>query len=69
MEPVEIMTPAEAGKVLHKNAETIRSGLRQGTLPIGCAIKNEKTGQWNYIIVKNKLKHWIEEKEEGDDSQ
>lgn len=60
MEKIEMMTPEEAGNILHRNAETIRAGLRQGALPFGTAIRNEKNGQWNYLIVKNKFINWLE---------
>lgn len=56
LKPVETITPYEAGKVLCKNQETIRAGLRQGKFPFGTAIPPEEPGgNWNYIIIKSKF--------------
>ena len=56
IKPVEVITPFEAGKILHKNAEVIRAGLRQSRFPFGTAIPPEKKGgNWNYIIIKSKF--------------
>lgn len=56
LKPVDTITPYEAGKILHANAETIRSGLRQGVFNFGSAIPPEKPGgNWNYIIIKSKF--------------
>lgn len=56
IKPVETMTPYEAGRILGKNQETIRAGLRQGVFPFGTAIPPEQPGgNWNYIIIKSKL--------------
>ena len=60
LEPVERITPYQAGKVLHTNAERIRSGLRQGIFPFGFAIPPEKPGgNWNYIIIKSKFLEYV----------
>lgn len=58
IEQVETITPAEAGKILHKNAEFIRAGLRQDRFPFGTAVQS-KTGQWGYIIIKSKLLKYV----------
>ena len=56
IKPVETLTPFEAGKILHKNAEAIRAGLRQSRFPFGTAIPpEEEGGNWNYIIIKSKF--------------
>ena len=56
LEPVDTITPYQAGKVLHKNAEAIRTGLKQGIFPFGSAIPPEEPGgNWNYIIIKSKF--------------
>lgn len=56
IQEVETLTPYEAGKILHKNAETIRAGLRQGRFSFGTAIPPEEPGgNWNYIIIKSKF--------------
>jgi len=63
LEPVERITPYQAGKVLHTNAERIRSGLRQGIFPFGFAIPPEKPGgNWNYIIIKSKFMEYVGKK-------
>ena len=54
IEPVEIMTPEEAGRIVHKNAEFIRAGLRQGRFDFGSAVQGSG-GQWNYNIIKSKF--------------
>ena len=54
MENIETMTPAEAGKIIHKSSEFIRAGLRQNRFPFGTAIQSE-SGRWNYIIIKSKF--------------
>ena len=56
IEPVETLTPVEAGRILRKGAECIRAGLRQKVFDFGAAIPPEKEGgDWNYIIIKSKL--------------
>ena len=54
MERVETITPEEAGRVIGKNAEFIRAGLRQERFNFGTAVQG-KTGQWNYNIIKSKF--------------
>lgn len=58
MENIETMTPAEAGKVIHKSSEFIRAGLRQNRFPFGTAVQSE-SGRWNYIIFKNKFLEFV----------
>lgn len=56
IEPVKTITPYEAGKIIHKNAEFIRSGLRQGRFDFGTAVPPEETGgNWNYVIIESKF--------------
>lgn len=62
MEEVETIAPAEAGKVIHKNAEFIRAGLRQGRFDFGTAVES-KSGQWNYVIFKDKFLEYIGKRE------
>ena len=64
MDEVETMTPAEAGKIIHKNAEFVRAGLRLGRFDFGTAVES-KSGQWNYIIFKNKFLEYVGLKEMG----
>lgn len=56
---VETLTPYEAGKIIGKNAEYIRAGLRAGRqefLQFGSAVPPEETGgNWNYNIIKSKF--------------
>lgn len=53
---VETLTPYEAGKIIRKNAEYIRAGLRAGRFNFGSAVPPEKEGgQWNYNIIKSKF--------------
>lgn len=56
IEKVETLTPYQAGKIIGKNAEYIRAGLRQGRFDFGSAVPPEKPGgNWNYNIIKNKF--------------
>ena len=56
IERIETMTPFEAGKILGKNAEFVRAGLRQGIFNFGSAVPPEKEGgNYNYIIIKSKF--------------
>lgn len=57
----ETITPYEAGKILHMNAETVRAGLRQGKFPFGTAIQG-KTGRYIYLIIKSKFLEYIGER-------
>ena len=54
MEKTETITPYEAGKILKKNAEFIRAGLRQNRFDFGTAVQS-KSGRWNYVIIKDKF--------------
>ena len=55
-EKVETLTPYEAGKILHKNAEFIRAGLRQGVFKFGTAVPPKQAGgNWSYVIIKSKF--------------
>lgn len=69
LEPVEIITAEEAGRLIHKNAEYIRAGLRQGRFNFGSAIKG-KRNQWNYNIIKSKFYEYagIKEKSKNENS-
>lgn len=58
IEKIETITPETAGKVLHKNAEFVRAGLRQDRFPFGTAVQSE-SGQWNYLIIKSKFLDYI----------
>lgn len=51
---VETLTPYEAGRIIHKNAEYVRALLRQGRVNWGTAAES-KSGQWNYNIIKSKF--------------
>ena len=56
--PVETLTPFEAGKIIHKNAEYVRALLRQGRVNWGTAVQS-KSGQWNYNIIKSKFLEYV----------
>lgn len=56
MPEVETITPYEAGRILHKNAEFVRTGLREKRFDFGTAVPpKEQGGRWNYIIIKSKF--------------
>jgi len=54
LQKVETITPYEAGRLIGKNAEYIRAGLRANRFDFGSAVQS-KTGRWNYNIIKSKF--------------
>jgi hypothetical protein len=53
---VETLTPAQAAKIIGKNAEYIRAGLRLQIFDFGSAVPPKKEGgNWNYNIIKSKF--------------
>lgn len=53
---VETLTPEQAGKIIGKNAEYIRAGLRLQRFDFGSAVPPKKEGEnWNYNIIKSKF--------------
>ena len=53
---VETLTPEQAGKIIGKNAEYIRAGLRLQRFDFGSAVPPKKEGgNWNYNIIKSKF--------------
>lgn len=58
VEPVEIITPQQAARLIGKNAEFIRAGLRQERIPFinfGSAVQEKEGSDWNYNIIKSKF--------------
>ena len=59
LKPVETLTPYEAARMIHANAEYIRAGLRSQRLPFvnfGSATPPKKPGgKWSYNIIKSKF--------------
>ena len=54
--PVQTLTPYEAGRLIGKNAEYIRAGLRANRFDFGSAVPPEEPGgKWNYNIIKSKF--------------
>lgn len=67
-ERVETLTPYEAAKIIGKNAEYIRAGLRQNRFNFGSAVPPEKKGGvWNYNIIKSKFLEYAGIKESTKD--
>lgn len=64
MEPVEVMSVAEAARILHKRPEYLYKGLREGRFNFGVAVK--VGSRWNYNIVKEKFLEYAGIKEEED---
>lgn len=53
---IETITPYEAGKIIGKNAEYIRAGLRNNRFNFGSAVPPKKEGgKWSYNIIKSKF--------------
>lgn len=72
VEKVETITPKEAAKIIGKNAEYIRAGLRQKRFDFGSAVPPEKEGgQWNYNIIKSKFLEYagVMKKEEVNENE
>ena len=64
MPEIETITPYEAGKILHRNAEFVRAGLREKRFDFGTAIPPQKDGgNWSYIIIKSKFFEYLGVKE------
>lgn len=60
MPEIETITPYEAGRILHKNAEFVRIGLREKRFDFGTAVPpKEPGGRWNYIIIKSKFYEFV----------
>lgn len=60
MPEVKTLTPYEAGKMMHKNAEFVRAGLRSNRFNFGTAVPpKEAGGKWNYIIIASKLYEFL----------
>lgn len=56
LKPVDTLTPYQAAKLIGKNAEFIRAGLRHGSFDFGSAVPPKKPGgNWNYNIIKSKF--------------
>ena len=55
---VETLKVTDVAKILHKNAEWVRAGLRQGSLPFGNAVQSA-SGRWNYIIIESKFLDYL----------
>ena len=59
LKPVDTLTPYEAARMIHANAEYIRAGLRSQRLPFvnfGSATPPKKPGgRWSYNIIKSKF--------------
>lgn len=53
---VETLTTIEAARIIGKNPDYIRIGLRQGVFNFGSAVPPKKPGgNWNYNIIKSKF--------------
>ncbi len=60
---VETLTPYEAGKIIGKNQEYIRAGLRVNRFNFGSAVPPKKEGgKWNYNIIKSKFLEYARDK-------
>lgn len=70
LKPVDTLTPYQAGKIIHSNAEFIRAGLRAGRpefLQFGSAVPPKKPGgRWNYKIIKSKFLKCVDLIQEGE---
>lgn len=67
LKPVDTLTPYQAARLIGKNAEFIRSGLRNGSFDFGSAVPPKKPGgNWNYNIIKSKFLEYAGIKERGE---
>ncbi len=53
-----IITVIEAAKRLGVDGETIRVGLRNGSFPVGCAVRSP-TGRYTYIIPREAFENFM----------
>jgi hypothetical protein len=61
--PEIFISPSEAGRLLGCGQESIETGLRNGSFPIGWAwttTEGKKRGQWNYRIPRQALLNAID---------
>lgn len=50
----------EAAQILGKSVTFVREGLKQKTLPIGCAVQSEPgNGKWDYHISPGLLTEYV----------
>lgn len=70
IKPVDTLTPYEAARIIGKNAEYIRAGLRANRFDFGSAVPpEEEGGKWNYNIIKSKFLEYAGIKKESDTSE
>jgi hypothetical protein len=55
---MSVITVKEAAQALRVDPETIRVGLRNGSFPVGCAIKMGR--RYNYIIPAAAFRKFME---------
>lgn len=53
------ITVKEAAALIGHHETTIQQGLRNGTFPIGCAVKMD-SGRYSYLIPRPALMRWLE---------
>lgn len=56
---VETISVEDAAKIMHVTPQFIRESLKQGSLPIGTAVRMPG-GRYSYLIIKRKLWSYLE---------
>ena len=49
------VTLKDAAKELGMSELTVRGLMKQGKLPIGCALKHDKASKWSFFIYRKPL--------------
>lgn len=57
MEKAKRVSVKEAAEILGIHPNLVREGMRQGTLPIGSVIENEKN--YSYLIYEEKIRRFL----------
>lgn len=53
------VTPTHAAKILGLDVSFVRQGLKDGRLPIGCAVCLGAGSRWTYDIRPEKLSRYV----------
>lgn len=70
IKPVDTISPYEAARIIGKNADFIRLGLRMKRFDFGSAVPPKKPGgRWGYNIIKSKFLKYAGLEKESDTSE
>lgn len=55
-----MLTPAQAGRLIGRSQRFVETALRTKQFPVGCAVYNDETDRWSYIIPKAAFDKWLD---------